>query len=172
MGKALTAEQRDAKKRALFEFLVAAARNSEVCPTLDKLGRLTRISGSVVSDLIDELRREGKVRYWIRKQAMIGQYRVVQIVATGQRTATPVRRRAPPPGAAHKLANYDQESRKDLQARDHAIYGGLVEDVKWLRHRGWVITKTPGGFMCGNALVDAADIVAKAARERRLAGIN
>lgn len=172
MGRAMTVSQRQAKKRALFEFLDAAARNNTVCPTLDTLGRLTRTSGSTIGTLIDELRRDGKIRYWLKTRAMIGQYRVVQIVASGLRTATPERRKAPPPGAAHKLANLDQDARGDGDARDRALYGGILDDVNWLRHRGWVVTKETGGYRVGNQLVDAPAIVAKAQRERRLAGVS
>lgn len=172
MGRALSVSERNVKKRALLAVFEAAARNGQTCPTLDQLGKLTRTSGSTIATLIDDLRREKAIRYWIKTKAMIGQYRVVEVTATGLRTATPERRKVPPPGAAKRLANLEMDTRRDIDARDHEIYGAMLPDVKFLRHRGWVITKENAGFRVGNALVPAEEIVAKAARERRLMNIN
>lgn len=172
MGRALTASQRDAKKRALLEFLDAAARNGQVCPTLDQLGKLTRTSGSTIAVMIEELRKAGKIRFWFKSAAMLGSCRMVQIVATGMTTAAPVRRPSPPGRARFRLDRLDQDARVDGETRDRTLYGGILEDVQFLRHRGWVITSEKGRYRVGNQLVDAPAIVAKAQRERRLAGVS
>lgn len=171
MGRALTASQRETKKRALLEFLDAAARNGQVCPSLDQLGKLTRTSGSTIAVMIEELRKAGLIQFWFKTAAMLGQYRVVKIVATGLKTAAPARRRSAPSGARYKLDRLDQDARVDGEARDRVLYGGILEDVQFLRHRGWIITSEKGRYRVGNQLVDAPAIVAKAQRERRLAGV-
>ncbi len=50
------------------------------------------------------------------------------------------------------------------------LYGALMEDVTLLRRRGFGVHCEGNLFRVGNRLVDAEDLVAIAARERRLAG--
>lgn len=68
-------------------------------------------------------------------------------------------------------AKYIATKRAEVEAIERKIYGNLLSDVQWLRHRGWVITAERGAYRVGNAVVDAAVLAAKAARERRLAGV-
>lgn len=74
---------------------------------------------------------------------------------------------------AHKPRTLKQiiETRRDDQARREAeLYGDLLNDVRYLRGRGWVITREAGGFRVGNTLCDATEVRAKAAREREMTG--
>lgn len=58
---------------------------------------------------------------------------------------------------------------EDDPNHEQRIYGALLPDVQWLRHRGWVITCERKGVRVGNRLMDVAEVQAIAARERRLA---
>ena len=51
------------------------------------------------------------------------------------------------------------------------LYGPLLADVEFLRKRGFVIAKERGQIEIGGRAVTAEELQAKAARERRLAGV-
>lgn len=51
---------------------------------------------------------------------------------------------------------------------ERTLYGALMEDVTFLRKRGFGIHREKTGFRVGNRLVDADGLEAIAARERRL----
>jgi hypothetical protein len=57
------------------------------------------------------------------------------------------------------------------EARLGKIYGRLLPDVLFLRSRGFVIVKEGGRLTIGGRDITAEDLQAKAARERRLAGV-
>lgn len=68
-------------------------------------------------------------------------------------------------------AQCNLDAARDGAARDASLYGALVEDVRLLRRRGFVVTiARDGGFDVGCRVVDADGLRALAARERRLAG--
>lgn len=170
-GKVLTRSEVDAKREALYEYVDAAARHGQVLPSMERVGQMLRISHSRVRTLMAELHASRRIYQTITFVKGVGNVRIVRITATGCETAA----RQPQTAigkAARALASYDQDKRKEGEARDRAIYGGVIEDVRYLRRRGWGIHKEEGGFRVGRELLGAADIVSKAARERRLAGIS
>lgn len=59
--------------------------------------------------------------------------------------------------------------RHESAMRDRTLYGPLVDDVQFLRRRGFGIHRERGGFRVGSRLMDAETVQAVAARERRLA---
>lgn len=170
MGRNLGSEGREKIKAAVLEFVEAAAKHGQVLPALDQLGRMLKVSHNTIKYALDCHEAAGTIRQRVKFIPGAGLSRVVTIVATGQKTAE---RQAPfhIGQAAKRYATYDQQVRAEREKRDRELYGPVLDDVKWLTHRGWVITKEPSGYRVGNALVSAADIVAKAARERRLAGV-
>jgi DNA-binding transcriptional MocR family regulator len=170
MGRNLGADGREKLKAAVLEFVTAAAKHGHVLPALDQIGRMLQVSHNTIKYALDQHEAAGTIRQRVKFVPGAGLTRVVTIVATGQKTAE----RKPPihiGQAAKRYATYDQQVREEREKRDKALYGPILADVRWLCHRGWVITKEATGFKCGNAIVTAADIVAKAARERRLAGV-
>lgn len=66
-------------------------------------------------------------------------------------------------------AKYVAEKRREVEAVDRNLYGSLLDDVQYLRRRGWVVNREGSGFRVGNSVVDGAALMEKAARERRLA---
>lgn len=74
---------------------------------------------------------------------------------------------------AHRYipAKYDAAQREIVADGDRKRYGSLLEDVQWLRRRGWAINCEKGEYRVGNSIVSAEDIRDKADRERRLAGV-
>jgi hypothetical protein len=60
------------------------------------------------------------------------------------------------------------ELRREVEAREAALYGPLLEDVKLLRRRGFGVHIECRGYRVGNRLMDAGQLAATAARERRL----
>lgn len=55
-------------------------------------------------------------------------------------------------------------------ARQRTLYGEAVEDVAYLRQRGFVVTREGEGVRVGNRLVSLEEVPALAARERNVAG--
>jgi len=68
-------------------------------------------------------------------------------------------------------AKFEAAKREEVEKTDRRIYGALLDDVQWLRRRGWVINKERGGFRVGNKVIDAEALRNVADRERRLAGV-
>ncbi len=61
--------------------------------------------------------------------------------------------------------------RAEIEARERALYGDLVADVRFLRGRSFVITAAAAcTFVVGTRAVDGPGLRAIADRERRLAG--
>lgn len=60
------------------------------------------------------------------------------------------------------------QQRKEVQSAERKRYGPLLADVQLLRRRGFAVNCEGEMFRVGNALVDARELQAKAARERRL----
>jgi len=62
--------------------------------------------------------------------------------------------------------------RREVAQRETALYGALLDDVNFLRRRGFPIhSELKGGrrlYRVGNRLLDPAELRAVAARERRL----
>ncbi len=83
----------------------------------------------------------------------------------------PKPKKALPATQRFNLSKLDRNTRDEIADGDKRRYGHLLEDVEFLRRRGWPIHKERGGFRYGNELVDGARIASAAARERRLAGI-
>lgn len=169
MARALTQEERERIKEQLYEFLDAAARHQQVCPSTDELARRLKRGNYTIENAFKWLVAENRVRLSTHFTAGSGATRIVYIVATGNETVP--RSLVRLGKAARKLATYDQTKRQEGQALDAKLYGPILKDVNWLRHRGWVINREGKGYRVGNSLISAADIVAKAARERRLAGV-
>lgn len=67
-------------------------------------------------------------------------------------------------------AKFIAEKRAAVDAIERNLYGPHLDDVTYLRQRGWIITAERSGFRVGNQVVDGDALAAKAARERRLAG--
>lgn len=63
-----------------------------------------------------------------------------------------------------------QEEREEAAARERALYGELLADMRFLRQRAFFVHAEPGGFRLGNRLVDGAELRRVAGRERRLLG--
>ena len=171
MARHFTPSERAAKKAAVLEFLNAAAENNQPVPSCEEIGRMIRTRHQVVLTFIRELELDGIIRQTVRARSGRSNGRVVTICATGKTTAPRVKSAAHLGIAAKRLADLDRGARTEAKAIDERIYGGILPDVQFLRHRGWVITSEQGGYRVGNQLIGAADIVAKAQRERRLAGV-
>lgn len=66
--------------------------------------------------------------------------------------------------------------RREVAHREKALYGALLDDVDFLRRRGFAVhAELKGSRRCyrvGNRLLGAAELRAVAARERRLLGPN
>ena len=60
------------------------------------------------------------------------------------------------------------QQRKEAQDAERRRYGPLLADVQLLRRRGFAVNCEGNGYRVGNTLVDARELAAKAARERRL----
>ena len=64
--------------------------------------------------------------------------------------------------------------RHEVAQREKALYGTLLDDVDFLRRRGFAVhAELKGSRRCyrvGNRLLDASELRAVAARERRLLG--
>lgn len=58
--------------------------------------------------------------------------------------------------------------RREALDAERRRYGPLFADVQLLRRRGFAVNCEGDGYRVGNALVDARELQAKAARERRL----
>lgn len=71
-------------------------------------------------------------------------------------------------GAAESAA----DQRRAEEQRTAALYGGNADDVTLLRRRGFVVTRHADGFLVGNQHCTAAELRAKAQRERRLGGVS
>ena len=169
-GRVLTKAEVHAKREALFQFVQAAARNGEVLPSMEKLGQLLRMSHMRVRNLLADLHDAGRIHQKVLFVRGVGNVRIARIVGTDYETAA--RKPNSKVGKATlKLMSYNQDKRAESQALDAKLYGPILKDVNWLRHRGWVINREGKGYRVGNSLISAADIVAKAARERRLAGV-
>lgn len=171
MPRNLTQAERDTIRDQLYAFLDAAARHGQVCPSTEDLAQRLRIGTFTIERTFKRLIAENRIRMNTLFRAGIGGTRIVYIVATGLQTVPRGSARRVVGYAARKLATYDQVKRQEGQAIDAKLYGPLLEDVNWLRHRGWVVTVDQEGYKVGNHVISAADIVAKAARERRLAGV-
>ena len=168
MGAHFSPKERLAKKTAVYEFLNAAAEHGTAVPSCERLGELIGTRHATVLMFINELEAEGAITQVVTTRGRTG--RVVTITATGKTSGA----RGIPIHASAKVrreAELDVSARNECQAVDARIYGGVLEDVQFLRRRGWGIHKEQGGFRVGNDLISAADIVAKAQRERRLAGV-
>lgn len=61
-------------------------------------------------------------------------------------------------------------NRAEEEAQYRRRYGDLLPDVLLLQKRGFVIDKVRGGYRVGNKVMTREELLAKAARERRLAG--
>ena len=170
-GKVLTKSEIDAKREALFEFVSAAALHKQVLPSMEKVGQMLRISHQRARTMMTELHAAGRICQTVITVRAVGKVRIVRIIATGHETA--VRQPVTTIGrAARKLATYDQDKRREGEDRDRQVYGSVLDDVQYLRRRGWVIHREkPGLYRVGNQFCAPADIVAKAQRERRLAGV-
>lgn len=170
MSHNLTQAQKERVREQLYQFLDAAARHDQVCPTIEDMARRLRVGLYTIEKSFKLLAAEGRVRYWNVYRKGVGCTRIVYIEATGKQTRE--RGMSARVGvAARRLATYDQTKRQEGQALDAKLYGPILKDVNWLRHRGWVVTVDRHGYRVGNSVISAADIVAKAARERRLAGV-
>ena len=168
----LTPKDRIAKKTAVYEFLNAAAEHGNPVPSCERLGQMVGTRHSTVLMFILELEAEGAITQVVTTKGRKSG-RVVTITATGKTSAPHDRTAASTysKGAAKRDAELDRGARAEAIAVDARIYGGILPDVQFLRRRGWVIHHERGAFRVGNDLISAADIVAKAARERRLAGV-
>lgn len=169
MARGLTQEEKDRVKEQLFEFLDAAARHGQVCPSTTAIAQRLRRGTYTVENAFRWLIAERRIRVSTKFTAGVGAARIVHIVATGRETVARSMQRLG--HAARKLAAYDQTKRVEGQEIDQKLYGPVLEEVNYLRRRGFVINREPSGYRVGNAIVSAAEIVAKAARERRLAGV-
>lgn len=74
------------------------------------------------------------------------------------------------PRSFFQLANLSRDTRREVEETERQLYGPLLDDVKFLRRRGFYIHRQGKWIMLGNRLVDTDRLVATAARERRLAG--
>ena len=68
----------------------------------------------------------------------------------------------------YRGTNWAAMRRKEAEDAERARYGPLLADVQLLRRRGFAVNCEGDRYRVGNALVDAKELVAKAARERRL----
>ena len=64
--------------------------------------------------------------------------------------------------------------RREVARREKALYGALLDDVAFLRRRGFAVHAELKGsrrrYRVGNRLLGAAELRSVAARERRLLG--
>ncbi len=64
--------------------------------------------------------------------------------------------------------------RREVARREKALYGALLDDVEFLRRRGFAVhAELKGSRRCyrvGNRLLGASDLRSVAARERRMLG--
>jgi len=171
MPRNLTQAEKDRVCEQLYEFLDAAARHQQICPSIPDLAQRLQVGTFTIERAFRRLADDGRIRSKVAFQQGVGNTRIVEIVATGLKTVPRQMQKNLVGAAARKLATYDQVKRVEGQAIDARLYGPILEDVKFLRHRGWVINCEGRGYRVGNQLCAAADIVAKAARERRLAGV-
>lgn len=171
MTRNLTQAEKDRVRDQLYEFLDAAARHQQVCPSISAIAQRLQVGQFTIEKAFKRLQAEGRIRSSNFFKKAAGCSRIVYITATGMRTVPRGGVTKKIGAAARKLATYDQTKRAEGQALDARLYGPLLEDVNWLRHRGWIVTVDQQGYRVGNSVITAADVVAKAARERRLAGV-
>lgn len=174
MARNMTPAERVALKERLYGVLKSAARQSAHCPSLRDLGELVGRNYKCLTRWLNALEQDGLI---VWRERHMGRLPVVYIPEIDAATV-PKERKPKPAKATGKRQGYfrmptfrSQESRPAVET-DTMIYGGIVEDVKFLRRRGFGIHKETGGYRVGNSLVTAHDIVAKAERERRLAGMS
>ena len=66
-------------------------------------------------------------------------------------------------------AAFAQEARIAEQKRNRELYGDALEDVEFLRRRGWAINLLPSGrVQFGNQILTLDELREKAKREQRL----
>lgn len=68
-------------------------------------------------------------------------------------------------------AKFEAAKREEVANAERRLYGALLDDVQWLRRRGYGVNKERGGYRVGNKVMDADGLRAVANRERRLAGV-
>lgn len=69
------------------------------------------------------------------------------------------------------LTSERSAERIDNDRRERAIWGSVLDDVKFLRTRDFVVSRSSAGIKCDGRRVSIDDIRAKVARERRLLGL-
>lgn len=122
--------------------------------TLEAIGRRFSLSRKTIVHLIA---RHGWTNPWIARQRDRG-------------AAATIMRKVRPNSYLANPAKYVAAKRREVEQVDRGLYGPLLDDVQWLRRRGWTINVESGGFRVGNHVIDGAALAQKAARERRLAG--
>jgi hypothetical protein len=155
----------------IFNILRSAAERGELCPSLREVGTMCGRDHKTITRALEVLENEGRIEFRDRTSG-----RRPSVYFPGLGIATATYQAAPKTTVPKKRGNFRLFDRRRGETTVHAdieqvIYGGILDDVRWLRHRGWVITKELGGYKVGNTLMGAEDIVAKAARERRLAQV-
>ena len=95
MSAPASAETMAQRDEALYALLCETARKGEVCPVGSELARAVDAPESSANALLKRLERQGlitvKVHYASVGGGRVNVYRVVGIVATGQRTGPPER---------------------------------------------------------------------------------
>lgn len=86
--KQMTWAMAKAKRARLLAILTGCAVRGEPCPVLDVLAKQVDVHPRSVKHMLCRLRDERFIRWRMRRRAT-GSLRIVTILATGQRTATP-----------------------------------------------------------------------------------
>lgn len=172
MPAVFTSEVREETKVRIYATIKHAAQLGQKCPSLRSIGNALGIDHKTITRAVYRMAEAGLLE--VRSKS-IGRPPVIYVPEIGKATAEPKPRAVTVKPSASK-GKFRLFLVRGLEAKpadtDAAIYGSIADDVRWLRHRGWVINRErPGVFRVGNSLLGAADIVAKAARERRLAGV-
>lgn len=167
----LKEEQRIALRRQIYLAIRDAAQLGKKCPSLRVLGEHCGLNHKTITRALQKMHDDGLVEIRGRTH---GRAPVVYVPEIDKETAPVVGPKRPAPTG--KKGNFRLFVARNLESRpavdtDAMLYGGVLSDVQFLRRRGFGIHKEATGFRVGNALVSASDIVAKAARERRLAGV-
>jgi hypothetical protein len=171
MARNMSPAERVALKERLYGVLKSAARQSAHCPSLRDLGELVGRDHKCLTRWLNALEQDGLIVWRERHNGRLPVVYIPEIdAATTPKKPKPKAKKARK-GTFRLFINRQLETRPAVDT-DAMIYGGILEDVKWLRRRGFAIHREIGGYRVGNALVTAHDIVAKAERERRLAGVS